>query len=258
MELDYVAPLGALLLLVGMLGFFEIGFRIGRRSRARNPDDTGGSGSTVEAAVLGLLGLTLAFTFSGASDRLTVRRAQIVQEANAIGTAYLRVDTLPPEDQPQIRALFRQYLESRIETYEQFSDRAASDQARARGGALQMDIWHRSVASCQRASGTGACLLVLPPLNDMFDITTTRVMAARMHLPAVILGLLVLLCFLGALLSGYSLSAQPRHSPLRMIVFSLAISATLYVLLDLEFPRVGLINLKSMDEAIIGLRETLR
>ena len=99
-------------LLVAMLVSMDIGYRIGHRRKASDAQTSIEVIGTVDTAVFGLLGLILAFTFSGASDRLVIRRAQIVQEANAIGTAYLRIDVLPPSDQPVIRGLFREYLEA--------------------------------------------------------------------------------------------------------------------------------------------------
>jgi hypothetical protein len=241
-----------------MLVFIEVGYRIGRRRRAANPDASNEGTGAVDAAVFGLLGLTLAFTFSGASDRLAVRRAQIVQEANAIGTAYLRVDLLPDSDQPPLRALFRQYLESRIEVYDKFLDRPASNAALDKSNRVQREIWSRSVAACQKAPGPATPTLVLAALNDMIDITTTRTMATMTHAPLIIFGLLVMLSFLGALLLGYTMSLQKRRNPLQMILFALAISSTVYVVLDLEFPRVGLINLSTTDKAMIELREMMK
>jgi hypothetical protein len=233
-------------LLIGMLVFIEVGYRIGRRRRAANPDASNEGTGAVDAAVFGLLGLTLAFTFSGASDRL------------AIGTAYLRVDLLPVSDQPPLRALFRQYLESRIEVYDKFLDRPASNAALDKSNRVQREIWSRSVAACQKAPGPATPTLVLAALNDMIDITTTRTMATMTHAPLIIFGLLVMLSFLGALLLGYTMSLQKRRNPLQMILFALAISSTVYVVLDLEFPRVGLINLSTTDKAMIELREMMK
>ena len=256
---DSVIALAAFVgVLAGILLFTDIGYRIGRRQRAREPGVSSDGIGTVDAAVFGLLGLALAFTYSGASDRLALRRAQIVQEANAIGTAYLRVDVLPGADQPPVRDLYRRYLEARIEVFDQFLDRPASQAALDRAGALQREIWKRSVAACERAANPGTCLLVLPPLNDMIDITTTRTMATLTHVPAIILVLLVLLSLLGALLSGHTMSAQPRRDPLHMMVFALAVSLTIYVVIDLEDPRAGLITLTSADQAMVQLRETMK
>jgi hypothetical protein len=245
-------------LFVAMLISIEIGYRIGRRRRSLSPETSTAGIGTVEAAVFGLLGLILAFTFSGASDRLVVRRTQIVQEANAIGTAYLRVDVLPASEQPRIRALFRQYLESRIEVFDKILDRAASKAALERAEQLQREIWLRSATACRADPKPDACLLVLPALNEMIDITTTRTMAVYTHAPAVVLVLLVMLSLVGAMLLGFAMSPQAQRSILHMVLFSLAISSSVYVVLDLEYPRAGLINLKSMDVALHQLHETMK
>jgi hypothetical protein len=104
----------ALGLFVGMLLFLEIGRRFGSR---RLKEDAGGTGegvTTVDGAVFALLGLLIAFTFSGASARFDHRRELIVEEANAVGTAYLRLDLLPAAAQPPLRESFRRYLDSRL------------------------------------------------------------------------------------------------------------------------------------------------
>jgi hypothetical protein len=163
-------------LFVMMLVSVDIGYRIGHRRKSSDPQTSIEVIGTVDAAVFGLLGLILAFTFSGASDRLVLRRAQIVQEANAIGTAYLRIDVLAQSDQPAIRELFRSYFEKRIEVFDKFRDRAASNAALEKAEQSQRNIWSRSAASCRADLKPDACLLMLPALNEMIDITTTRTM----------------------------------------------------------------------------------
>jgi hypothetical protein len=246
------------LLFGGMLAAFETGRRVGRARRAKNPTEGSEGGGAVEAAILGLLGLTLAFTFSAASERLLTRRAQIVHESNAIGTAYLRLDVLPASDQPALRDLFRRYLEARIEVFEKMPNLGASDAARVRGNALQREIWSRAVESTRNSTHPGASVIVLTALNEMIDITNTRNMAMRTHVPVLIIVLLVILALLGALLSGYAMSVQPRRSPLHMIVFALAITAMVYVVLDLEVPRFGMINLRATDQAMVQLRQLMK
>jgi len=257
MDDSFVVVAIPLLLFFGVLMFIDIGYRIGKRALPRSPGTSDQTTVTVDAAVYGLLGLTLAFTFGGASDRLAVRRAQIVQEANAIGTAYLRVDLLPDSSQLPIRGLFRDYLEARIDVYDKFLDRAASKAALDRAGELQRKIWSASVAAARNAPDTTASLLVIPALNDMFDIATTRTMAAFIHAPSIILALLVMLSLLAAVLAGSEMASQPQRNGLQMVLFALAISCTVYVVLDLEFPRAGLINLSSMDQVIMQLRQTM-
>ena len=249
---------GLLLLLVLSV---NVGYRIGRRRHSDMPDATDAGLGDVDAAIFGLLGLILAFTFSGAASRLEVRRAQIVQEANAIGTAYLRIDVLPVSEQPAIRRLFRQYIDARIDAYERINTANSYSAAKAaidRAGELQQEIWSCSVAACQSDPKPSSCMLVLPALNEMIDITTTRTMAVFTHSPVLILALLVVLSMLGALLAGYSMSQQPQRSHLHTLIFALAISMTIYTVLDLEYPRFGLINLRSMDRSIIQLRDMIK
>ena len=81
--------------------------------------------SLVDAAVTGILGLLIAFTFAGAQSRLDARRQLIVRETNIIGTAYLRLDLLPPEDQPAIRQLFRDYVDARLRMHDGLLDTVA-------------------------------------------------------------------------------------------------------------------------------------
>ncbi len=101
-------------LFAGMLLMLTLGQFLGRRSRAEETDADRSRLTGVEAAIFGLMGLMIAFTFSGASARYEMRRQLIVEEANAIGTAYLRLDLLPAASQPALREKFRRYVETRI------------------------------------------------------------------------------------------------------------------------------------------------
>jgi len=94
------------------------------------------------------------FHFSGAALRFEARRHLVVDEANAIGTAYLRVDLLPADVQPEVRDLFRRYLDSRLRTYAAATDMAAVDAGLAESTQLQLDIWSKAVEAGQRADST--------------------------------------------------------------------------------------------------------
>src|SRR5215831_3529525 len=138
------------LTLVGLIAFFvalivcmEAGRRAGRKAFGEGNRTPPAGLGTVETVAFGLLGLLLAFTFSGAAARLDARRTQIVDEANAIGTAWLRIDTVPPSAQPKLRDGLRKYADSRIAVYRTFSqeglDAARGEYARSTG--LQNEIW---------------------------------------------------------------------------------------------------------------------
>jgi hypothetical protein len=249
----------AVALFLGILLTMEIGRRIGLAVLAQEGErDVKGAGSA-EAAVVGLLGLLIAFTFSGAASRFEDRRHLITQEANAIGTAYLRIDLLAEDARAPMRELFRRYLDTRLEAYRSVDDLAAVDAKLAEGAALQNEIWAKTVAAAQSPSAAPqAGILLLPALNEMIDITTTRRVATRNHPPAIIFVLLGALSLVGALLAGYSMSGNRVRSWLHQIVFATMMSVTLYLVLDLEFPRRGLIRIDSADQILVELRESMK
>jgi hypothetical protein len=113
MNLTLIALLTSVGLFLGILAFLEIGRRIGIMRLAHNPEGLAKGGSAAEGAVFALLGLLIAFTFSGAASRFEDRRHLITEEANDIGTAYLRIDLLPSDTQPELRELFRRYTDLR-------------------------------------------------------------------------------------------------------------------------------------------------
>lgn len=255
MLLDYLPILTALGLFLGMLLALEAGRRLGARRLARlGPTALAGFGA-VEGAIFALMGLLVALTFSGGAARLDNRRTQIVDESNAIGTAWLRLDLLPPEAQPRLRDLFRRYVDARLEAYRRFPDVDAATVELKKAQELQTQIWAAAVEGSQGAP-LSTPLLLLPALNQMIDITTTRSMARRMHPPAVIFVMLGAVCVAGALLAGYAMAATGR-SWLHTAAFVAVMAITVWVILDLEFPRAGFIRLDSFDQALVEIRQSM-
>lgn len=124
-----------------------------------------------------------------------------MQEANAIGIAYLRLDLLPAAAQPELREQFRRYTETRLAVYRALPDIEASNVQMARAAALQREIWAGAIAAVREAPQQ-ASLLLLPALNEMIDITTTRAVALKTHTPPIIMGALILLALFCSLLAG--------------------------------------------------------
>src|SRR5262245_31804624 len=111
------SALFAIGLFFGTLICLRAGWQVGRqRLRDADIDSAAGLGA-VDGAVFGLMGLLIAFTFTGAAARFDHRRDLIVEEANAIGTAWLRLDLLQPEARDDLRVLMREYVDARIATY---------------------------------------------------------------------------------------------------------------------------------------------
>jgi hypothetical protein len=248
----------SLFLFAGMLACLEIGFRTGLRRMRSNPGITDEGSGVIEAAIFGLLGLLLAFSFAGGEARLDARRQLIVGEANAIGTAYLRLDLLPVADQPAMRLLFREYLDARLRLYGDLSDRENTANATAHVSQIQHELWERSVAANRLDVSQNIERLLLPALNEMMDVTTARTIALRTHLPRLILALLICVALLSGVLAGYAMVKGKRRNWLYGLIFASVISITIYAVLDLDSPRSGLIRLDGADSALQDLRTSIQ
>lgn len=252
------ALLLAMGLFLGMLFLLEIGRRWRIRDSAKGSEEDQAGLGVVEAAVFTLLGLMIGFTFSGAVSRYDTYRRLVADETNAIGTAYQRLELLPKDAQPPLRELFRQYLDSRLQVYEKLPDIGAAKAELARSATLQNEIWTEAVAASRLPeSHPDAGKLLLPALGMMADITTTREMATHMHPPTLIFALLFALALACSLLAGYRMGAGSRRW-LHVIGFTAAVVVTIYVTLEVEYPRRGVIRLDTYDRVLMQLRETMR
>ena len=176
------AVVTSIALFFAMVACLELGYRIG--SYASRKVETAHEGtSTIHAAVFALLGLLLAFTFANGISHLDQRRQLIIQESNAIGTAYLRLDLLPANQQLEMRHLFRQYLDARLGMYESLPDLTAAGEELEQAARLQREIWSRAIAAGRENRTQDINRLLLPALNDMIDVTTSRTIALHTHMP---------------------------------------------------------------------------
>jgi hypothetical protein len=236
----------------------EFGRRLGRRQFQKDPEGARSGIGAVEGAIFALLGLLLAFTFSGAAARFDARRQLIVEETNAVGTAYLRLELLSSENKAALQDLFRKYLDSRLDTYRKLPDLQAAEESLAKSNALQNEIWNRAILACRENGSQSAQMLLLPALNQMIDITTTRTMAAMTHPPTIIFVMLIVLVLVSSLMTGTGMAAGKTRSWVHIIGFAAILAVTLYVILDLEYPRLGLIQVKDFDQALVQLRQSMK
>ncbi|MCE5268614.1 MAG: hypothetical protein LLG00_12080 [Planctomycetaceae bacterium] len=249
------AMLSAASLFLAMLVLLEVGRRMGERQIAKSADGGRVGFGAVEGAVFGLLGLLIAFTFSGAAARFDSRRQLIIEETNAIGTAYLRLDLLPAGAQPELRDCFRRYVDSRLAVYRRLPDIKAAKRDLAGMKVLQGEIWTKAVAACREGGSHSAALLLLPALNQMIDITSTRTMVAEIHPPAIVFAMLAIVAMTGSLLAGYGMAGGKIRSWIHTLGFAAIMATTMYVILDIEYPRLGLIRIDPFDRAMTELRQ---
>jgi hypothetical protein len=251
----------AIALSVALFGAFlvcmEIGRGVGRHRAAQiGPSALKGFG-TVEGALFALLGLLLAFTFSAAAARFDRRRDLIVAEANAIESAYMRVDILPAPFQQPLRRAFGQYMDARLEHDRALSLFGGTEEIETRVRSVEAEIWKRSVAAVQASDHPGVLQVMLPAVNGMFEAASTRVVAQHTHIPILIVAMLTVLALVCSVLAGYGIAAGDRRSWTHIVAFAALLAGTLYITLDYEFPRFGFIRVTSTDQVLQDLRATM-
>lgn len=258
MNLTFQSLLYALALFVGMFLLLDLGLRLGRRRLARDHEGARAGAAAIEGALFGLLGLLIAFTFSSAASRFDTRRTLIVQEANALDTAWKRLDLLPAATQPPMRELLRHYLDSRLETYRVVASPAAAYAELAHTREIQRQLWEEAVRATTLPEISPAAPLLLPQLNTAFEVAATRTAAAHAHQPPLVFALLFLLSLTCSVFAGLAMAGGRQRSWVHMIGFAAVMSLSVYVILDLEFPRLGLIRIDSADRVLTELRATMK
>ena len=247
------------LLFSGMLILLETGRHLGIRRRPKESEGERGSLGTIEGAVFALFGLVMAFGFSGAASRFNEKRMLIAEEVNTIETAYLRLHLVPRQAQSELQELFRHYVDSRLETYRRLPNMQAAEEEMARSKKIQEEIWSNAVAATLLPnSHPDAGKLLLPALNNMIDMATTRTMALQLHPPRIVYWLLFGLGLLCSLLAGYRMAIGQHRSWIHILCFTVITVIVVYVILDVEYPRAGLIRLEANDQMLVQVRENMK
>ena len=238
-------------LLGSMLAAIESGRRLGRARLARNGERAFAGLGAMEGAVFALMGLLLAFSFSHSADRLDERRRLLVDEANALGTAWLRLDLLHDSLQPAARASLQNYVRMRLTAYRSFPDYRLVESRLDSAAAMQRGLWDLSVIGARRAvNPVAATQLVLAALNQAFDLATTRRAAITMHTPTIVFVMLTVLALASSVLAGVAAALNPARNRLHRFAFALLLVAALYVIIDLEFPRFGFVRIDDHDQLL--------
>ena len=248
----------ALSLFVLMLILLEAGRRLGvRRARTTGGKARAGVG-VVDAAVYSLLALLIGFTFSGAAQRFDQRRALVGEAANAASTAWKRVDILPDDLQPPVRTAFRHYMDELIAFYAESWSSERGFQPPATMMAAEDDLWSRSVAACKAPNGEPARMLLLPSLNELFDEVDRELVARRIHPPVLVFVMLGIAALASALFAGYGMASGTSRNWIYTVGIAATVSVATYVIIELEYPRIGLVRVSPMDQVLVELRQTLK
>lgn len=233
----------AITLLVLMVVSLKIGHKLGERSTAiKNCEPCKDQIATLLTSLLGMLALVLGFSFSIALERYGSRSEAVVEESNAIGTAYLRVSLLPQLEQAEVKAVFSHYLHARLDEAKVNLTHAAKREALNQATSqLQMQLWDKAMKIAVNDPNPVRVGLFVQALNEMIDAYGKRYAELNRHIPELVLLLLygaLIIC--GGML-GYS-AGIAGHKPSKAVFVMLSLTVLLmYVVIDLDRPRRGLI-----------------
>ena len=245
-------PLWFLLLATVAVVFFsvELGFRLARYRKQRSAGENDGPVGGMVGATLALLAFMLAFTFGLAASRYD-RRQVVLEEANAIGTTYLRAAMLSEPIRAESRGLLREYVDVRLEA----AQGGNVGQAISTSEQLHERLWSQAVAAAEkdRSPITG---LFIQSLNEVIDLHAKRVMVGlRSRVPGAIWIVLYLLAILAMAAMGYQEGLTSTRRSLAALALVLAFSLVLILIVDLDRPGEGMLRVS--QQSMIDLRNAM-
>lgn len=229
--LDQVPPWAVFVTSFGLLALAgEIGFRLSRGQRDQGHKDLA---AVLLGAMLLLLSLMLGFSFSTVESRFSARRALVIEEANAIGTTFLRAEMLPQPHGARARALLREYADLRLSHL----DQQGLSRALRRSDELHAGLWKAAVAIAATEPGSLPVSLFVQALNQMIDLQQTRLTTVlHQRIPAAILIMLYVIAVLSMILQGYSWGIACTRAPVLSMSVIASIASVLMMIVDLDRP----------------------
>lgn len=243
----------AIILLVAIVGATVAGLLAGRRLRASG-DGLREPLGVLQAATLGIVALLLAFGLSLAIGRYETRRAAVVDEANAIGTTYLRAQTLAEPFRTRSLALLRRYTDTAIEISHEVPDSASMHRTVAAQGELQRRLWALAGQALDDQPAASAPRLYVDSLNATIDQQTVRIAALNNRVPNTVLLLEVVATALALGLLALYVSLLGR-GPVAALVAAVLLAMLLFVTFDLDRPTRGLVTVP--DTPLVSLRASM-
>jgi hypothetical protein len=237
-----------------ILLFHWLGHKYRRIKSSKFPGGEKTGLGVAEGSLIGLTALLLAFSFGMTASKFERRREIIVEEANDIGTAILRCDLYPDSLRREFLKDFSQYIDERIAYYDAVDAPGKISAALDNGSKISGRIWKRAAVFSRDLRNIPQTMLMLPALNHMIDIVSTREASRKFLVPRIIQWILVIMLILSGFLAGYDADWKRKNLGL-IISFSLMTSLSFYLILELDRPRQGFINLGSAEQQIVDLKK---
>lgn len=245
------------ILFIAIIVLNEVGFRIGRFVQAHTDSEAKSLTGSIQASILGLLALLLGFTFSMSMQRFDNRSMALIDEANAVGTAVLRVQLLPEEFREQAGTLFQEYIGLRVEIGQLDLTRVEErDAYNGRIGDLQNRLWALAIAATEVDPRPVTLGAFVNSLNDVIDSQGKRNALLQMQVPEVVLLLLFIVFISSGGIMGYSAGLSGQRIFVPIVLVSILITLIVFIIIDLDRPKRGLIqvNQSALVELLDGAR----
>jgi hypothetical protein len=239
-------------LIAGVVAAHEIGFWLGSiRRTADQPFDR--QIVLVRTSTAALVAFLVGFAFSGAASRFTNRQDLIVQEANALGTAYLRADIIAEPQRGELKTVLKEYSADRIELLSR-EGRDQFEPLLAKVSGLHERMWRAATTATQDNAPLMA--VVLPPINEVIDLHSMHLAMARRHLPIPIMAVLLGTAAISLGIIGFGNGRIGRRFSLIDAVYGAALAAALWMTIDMDYPGGGLIRVSNRPvvEALAGMK----
>jgi len=252
----FLLEFAAFLLAIGVFVLaLELGYRLGIRRQANSDEPERTHANALHGAVLGLLALLLGFTFAMAVSRYENRKALMVDQANAIGTASLRGNLLPAPHAERTAMLFREYVETRFLYNASVRGSPGVDQAEARAAEIENELWAISKILLTEDPRSQPASLYAQALNDMFDIREKRRFALDDRVPWAVTIMLFVVSMAALAMVAYSCGLSGRRRAMANFTFSFLIALVLIIILDIDSPRIGFV--KASQDSLIRLQQSM-
>jgi hypothetical protein len=239
-------------LVAGVVIAHEFGFWLGSLIRSDDePFDR--QIDLVRTSTAALVAFLIGFAFAGAASRFTNRLDIIVQEANALGTAYLRADVIAEPHRAELKAAIKEYSADRVKLLSR-QGRDQIDALLAKVSDLHERMWKPVVAATRDNAPLMA--IVLPPVNEVIDLHATHLALARRHLPTPIMAVLLVTAAISLGIIGFGNGRGGRRFSLLDAVYGAVLAAALWMTIDMDYPSVGLIGVSNrpMVEALAAMK----
>lgn len=235
----------------------EAGYLLGSVAHRRSPEETESPVSAMTGAVLGLTAFILAFTFGIVTDRYDARKGLVRDEANAIGTAVLRADFLPEQDQLEAKALFREYVDLRVDFTQAGSIEAEHIKIiNSETQRIQDRLWEMAVANARRNMNSDVVALYIDSLNEVIDIHALRVaVGVQARVPGAIWLVLYIITILGMMGVGYQTGIAGSKRSMARPILALSFALVFMLICALDRPNTSFI--KVTQEPLIDLRNSM-